>query len=107
MIKNIKVLGILALFTISANAENVGWHSYLKENPTEFHDLLLNWESGDQTNVPDWLSGVFVRNGPAQVSLNNFLPVDPFIEKKSLTIAHIWVTKKASWKLARWLCQIE
>ena len=68
MIKSIKVLAIFALFTISANAENVGWHSYLRENPTEFHDILLNWESGDQTNVPDWLSGVFVRNGPAQVS---------------------------------------
>ena len=72
MNKNIKVLAIFALFTISANAENVGWRSYLKENPTEFHDFLLNWESGDQTNVPDWLSGVFVRNGPAQVSQNNF-----------------------------------
>ena len=73
MIKSIKVLAIFALFTISANAENVGWHSYLRENPTEFHDILLNWESGDQTNVPDWLSGVFVRNGPAQVSKQIFL----------------------------------
>ena len=73
MIKYFKVLAIFALFTISAKAENVGWHSYLKENPTEFHDILLNWESGDQTNVPDWLSGVFVRNGPAQVSKQIFL----------------------------------
>ena len=49
------------------NSENVGWKSYLAENPTEFHNLKLEWESGDETLVPSWLSGIFVRNGPAQV----------------------------------------
>ena len=48
-------------------ADNVGWKSYLTENPTEFHDIPLTWESGNQTKVPNWLSGIYVRNGPAQV----------------------------------------
>ena len=26
------------------------------------------WEKGNQTTVPSWLSGIYVRNGPAQVS---------------------------------------
>ena len=55
------------VLVVSVSAENVGWKSYLDENPTEFHDLPLTWENGDQTQVPSWLSGVFVRNGPAQV----------------------------------------
>ena len=62
-----KYLILLGTLVISAYAENVGWQSYLNENPTEFHDLLLQWESGNSTQVPSWLSGVFVRNGPAQV----------------------------------------
>ena len=50
------------------NTENIGWKSYLAENPIEFHDLTLQWLSGISTSVPNWLTGVFVRNGPAQVS---------------------------------------
>lgn len=49
-------------------ADNVGWKSYFEENPTEFHDILLEWEGGELTSIPDWLYGIFVRNGPAQVS---------------------------------------
>lgn len=56
-----------------AQAENVGWRNYFTENPTEFHDLPLKWENGNQTNVPSWLSGVYVRNGPAQVYNFSFL----------------------------------
>ena len=48
-------------------ADNVGWKEFFTENPTEFHDLSLNWEKGNDTSVPDWITGVFVRNGPAQV----------------------------------------
>ena len=58
---------LIAIAIKFANSENVGWKSYLAENPTEFHNLPLEWESGDQTLVPSWLSGIFVRNGPAQV----------------------------------------
>ena len=57
----------IATLVAFANADNVGWKSYLGENPVEFHDIPLVWESGNLTNVPTWLSGVFVRNGPAQV----------------------------------------
>ena len=49
-------------------SDNVGWKSYLVENPTEFHDIPLIWESGNLTKVPNWLSGIYVRNGPAQVN---------------------------------------
>ena len=57
----------IATFVAIANADNVGWKSYFVENPTEFHNIPLSWESGNQTAVPSWLSGVYVRNGPAQV----------------------------------------
>ena len=57
----------IATFLAISNAENVGWKSYFVENPTEFHDIPLSWESGNQTSVPFWLSGIYVRNGPAQV----------------------------------------
>ena len=57
----------IATFVAIANADNVGWKSYFEENPTEFHDIPLSWESGNQSLVPSWLSGVYVRNGPAQV----------------------------------------
>ena len=57
----------IATFVAIANADNIGWKSYLEENPVEFHDIPLVWESGNLTNIPRWLSGVFVRNGPAQV----------------------------------------
>ena len=62
----------IATFVAIANADNVGWKSYFVENPTEFHDIPLTWESGNQSAVPSWLSGVYVRNGPAQV-INLFL----------------------------------
>jgi len=49
--------------------DNVGWKSFLKEDPTEFHDIPLVWE-GENT-VPEWLSGTYVRNGPAQISFGS------------------------------------
>ena len=63
----IKYLIAITVIIAYAQAENVGWQKYFTENPTEFHDLPLKWENGNQTNVPSWLSGVYVRNGPAQV----------------------------------------
>ena len=57
----------IATFVAIANADNIGWKSYLAENSVEFHDIPLVWESGNLTNIPTWLSGIFVRNGPAQV----------------------------------------
>ena len=58
----------VVIFSSTVIADNVGWKSYLNENPTEFHDIPLIWESGNMTKVPDWLSGIYVRNGPAQVN---------------------------------------
>ena len=56
----------IATFVAIATADNVGWKSYFQENPTEFHDIPLIWESGNQS-IPSWVSGIYVRNGPAQV----------------------------------------
>ena len=58
----------IAIFISIVKSDNVGWKSYLVENPTEFHDIPLIWESGNLTKVPNWLSGIYVRNGPAQVN---------------------------------------
>jgi len=48
---------------------SVGWKSYIKENPTEFQDLPLAWDL--DTQIPDWLSGTYIRNGPAQISFES------------------------------------
>ena len=58
---------ILAIIVEIAYCDNVGWKGCFTENSEEFHNLLLNWEKGNTTNVPHWLTGVYVRNGPAQV----------------------------------------
>ena len=64
----IKKYPLLALVFIGlVRADNIGWKSYLVENPTEFHDIPLIWETGNLTKIPNWLSGIYVRNGPAQV----------------------------------------
>ena len=62
----IKYLLGVATYVALAQSENVGWKSYFEENPTEFHDIPLIWEDMGK-NIPSWLSGVYVRNGPAQV----------------------------------------
>jgi len=59
----------LFLLSTQSLCENVGWKKYFVENPTEFHDLPLTWE--DTTVVPGWLSGTYVRNGPAQLSFGS------------------------------------
>ena len=58
---------VLAIIIEIAYCDNVGWKSCFTENSEEFHNLLLRWEKGNATNVPHWLTGVYVRNGPAQV----------------------------------------
>ena len=65
-----KLYLVIANFISIVTSDNVGWKSYLVENPTEFHDIPLSWESGNQTSVPSWLSGIYVRNGPAQVLIS-------------------------------------
>ena len=40
-------------------SDNVGWRSFLQEDPTEFQDIPLHWE--EATQVPSWLSGTYVR----------------------------------------------
>ena len=59
---------VLIILIRGQRADNVGWRSYFTENPTEFHDLLLHWE--EATAIPDWISGTYVKNGPAQATFN-------------------------------------
>ena len=71
-----RVKSLLITFTCFfgiISCDNVGWKRVFDDNPTEFHNIPLTWEFGDYTNVPDWLSGIFVRNGPAQVLYNTYL----------------------------------
>ena len=65
--KGLNSLSIFAIICGNISGDNIGWNSTFTENNEEFHNLLLRWENGDQTNVPTWLSGVYIRNGPAQV----------------------------------------
>jgi hypothetical protein len=74
----------IATFVAIANADNIGWKSYFVENPTEFHDIPLSWESGNQTSVPSWLSGVYVRNGPAQVTNFFIIFIHQNLKRKSI-----------------------
>ena len=64
----LNVLYFTSLF-LTALTENVGWKSYLTENPIEFHDIPLVWEKGSLTSVPNWLTGIYARNGPGQVRM--------------------------------------
>ena len=57
------------LYNHAVQSDNVGWQTLLREDPTEFHDIPLVWE--EETEVPDWLSGTYVRNGPAQLSFSS------------------------------------
>ena len=59
------IISTILLFCVCKVAsENKGWQEYLQDNSEEFHDIPLTWESG--SNVPSWLSGTYVRNGPGQ-----------------------------------------
>ena len=65
--KGLYALSILVIIFGTTTGDNIGWNSTFTENNEEFHNLLLRWENGEQTKVPTWLSGVYIRNGPAQV----------------------------------------
>jgi len=60
---------IILLLISPAFSQNIGWKSYFIENSEEFHDIPLVWELN--TTVPAWLSGTYVRNGPAQISFGS------------------------------------
>jgi len=69
--ESLYVFTILVTVLGAINCDNVGWNTTFIENNEEFHNLLLHWEMGDQTNVPTWLSGVYIRNGPAQMTFGS------------------------------------
>ena len=71
--KGLYALFILVTIVGNISGDNIGWNSTFTENNEEFHNQLLRWENGDQTTIPTWLSGVYLRNGPAQV-------LDPILE---------------------------
>ena len=43
---------------------NVGWSSFLADEPTEFHNLPLTWET--DAPIPDYVVGSYIKNGPSQ-----------------------------------------
>ena len=58
---------IFAMLIVISKCDNVGWDKYFEENNKEFHNLPLKGENGEETTVPTWLSGIYVRNGMGQV----------------------------------------
>ena len=63
----IHYISTLSIFLGICNCDNVGWTKYFEENNKEFHNLPLKWEMGEETTVPSWLSGIYIRNGMGQV----------------------------------------
>ena len=43
---------------------NVGWAKYLADEPSEYHNLPLEWEL--DTSIPSWIKGSYVKNGPGR-----------------------------------------
>ena len=89
-------------------SDNVGWKSFLKEDPTEFHDIPLVWE--EDSPVPAWLTGTYVRNGPAQISfgsprriltswLDGFAKLHSFKELLTVQTTFGWLIDKVGTKL--------
>ena len=58
---------IFSILVGLSHMDNVGWTKQFEENEEEFHNIPLKWEMGNCSNIPTWLSGVYVRNGPAKV----------------------------------------
>ena len=48
---------------------NVGWSSFLNDEPTEFHNLPLTWET--DAPIPDYVVGSYIKNGPSQKSFGS------------------------------------
>jgi len=60
----------LALLQIRlAFSDNVGWKAFFTENIEEFHDIPLEWEQ--ETPIPAYVTGTFVRNGAARLSFGS------------------------------------
>lgn len=62
-------LCVLILCFHAVLSDNVGWKAVFQENIEEFHDLPLKWEG--TTPVPSYVTGTFVRNGPARIKFSN------------------------------------
>merc|ERR1712042_178325 len=69
MTERVLFLWFFLLLTSLVHCDNVGWKKYFEEETSEFHDIPLTWEG--ETEVPSWLSGTYVRNGPAQISFGS------------------------------------
>jgi len=54
-----------------SHSDNVGWTKQFEENEQEFHNIPLKWEMGESSSIPSWLSGVYVRNGPAKIKFGD------------------------------------
>merc|ERR1711936_234787 len=62
---------LLCLFQAKLTvSDNVGWKAFFTENIDEWHDLPLEWED-KQTPIPDYVTGTFVRNGPARIKFDS------------------------------------
>jgi len=66
----LRLSAIIVIFQVGlVTNDNVGWKGFLTDSIEEFHDIPLTWEQGSK--VPSWLSGTYVRNGPARLKFES------------------------------------
>jgi len=64
--------GILFLLGLAqvCRGHSQGWSRLFEDEISEFHDLELSWEAGG-VDVPSWLQGRYIKNGPARLKFPN------------------------------------
>jgi len=58
------LLSLTSGHIIKTKSHNTGWAAYLADEPSEFHNLPLSWESSNP--IPTYVKGSYVKNGPSQ-----------------------------------------
>merc|ERR1711872_885539 len=66
------IVGIIYILTVVdyCLGHTQGWSRLFQDEISEFHDEDLTWELGGN-NVPAWLSGRYIKNGPARLNFPN------------------------------------
>lgn len=56
----------LVVFKTTSATEHPGWKTLFSTNLNEYDNVAVSWEN--PSAVPEWLSGTYVKNGPARLS---------------------------------------
>jgi len=77
---NLIVLGFYIFCCLPLAWGQVGFKKWLSDNPSEFENIEVAWEKDKP--VPEWLSGTYLKNGPAMSSFGG--------EKRYANVADGW-----------------